>query len=157
MKVGNKNDRIDARKLSALLYPNKLNPVYHGEHVIRTLKELARTYIAMTCDLTRVRSRLKAIYRSWAIPCAGSRSMHRATVRNGLRGSQKSAYPGAELSLLIDRGRCGDIWNQHKHVVSEDKALQLAINMVQGVELATQWSEVGYGPCIQVCLRVERC
>ena len=44
MKVGNKNDRIDARKLSELLYLNKLNPVYHGEHVIRTLKELAHLH-----------------------------------------------------------------------------------------------------------------
>jgi transposase len=71
LKVGNKSDRIDARKLSELLYLNKLSPVYHGEPGIRTLKELARSYIAMTRDLTRVRSRLKAIYRSWAIPCAG--------------------------------------------------------------------------------------
>src|SRR5713101_8482334 len=71
LKVGNKNDRIDARKLSELLYLNKLSPVYHGEPGIRTLKELARSYIAMTRDLTRVMSRLKAIYRSWAIPCAG--------------------------------------------------------------------------------------
>ena len=71
LKVGNKSDRIDARKLSELLYLNKLSPVYHGEPGIRTLKELARSYIAMTRDLTRVMSRLKAIYRSWAIPCAG--------------------------------------------------------------------------------------
>src|SRR5262249_16814297 len=28
-------------------------------------------YIAITRDLTRVMTRLKAIYRSWAIPCAG--------------------------------------------------------------------------------------
>ena len=71
LKVGNKNDRIDARKLSELLYLNKLSSVYHGEPGIRALKELARSYIAMTRDLTRVMSRLKAIYRSWAIPCAG--------------------------------------------------------------------------------------
>ena len=71
LKVGNKSDRIDARKLSELLYLNKLSPVYHGEPGIRTLKELARSYLAMTRDLTRVMSRLKAIYRSWAIPCAG--------------------------------------------------------------------------------------
>ncbi len=62
---------VDARKLSELLYLNKLNPVYHGEHGIRTLKELARSYITMTRDLTRVMSRLKAIYRSWGIACAG--------------------------------------------------------------------------------------
>src|SRR5271170_5187375 len=71
LKVGNKSDRIDARKLSELLYLNKLSAVYHGEQGIRTLKELARSYITITRDLTRVMSRLKAIYRSWAIPCAG--------------------------------------------------------------------------------------
>jgi transposase len=71
LKAGNKSDRIDARKLSDLLYLNKLSAVYHGEQGIRTLKELARSYITITRDLTRVMSRLKAIYRSWAIPCAG--------------------------------------------------------------------------------------
>jgi transposase len=71
LKAGDKNDRIDARKLAELLYLNKLNPVYHGEAGVRTLKELARSYLAITRDLTRVMSRLKAIYRSWAIPCAG--------------------------------------------------------------------------------------
>jgi transposase len=71
LKAGNKTDRIDARKLSDLLYMNKLNPVYHGEQGIRTLKELGRSYITITRDLTRVMSRLKAIYRGWAIPCAG--------------------------------------------------------------------------------------
>jgi hypothetical protein len=40
LKAGNKSDRIDARKLSELLYLNKLSPVYHGEQGIRTLKEL---------------------------------------------------------------------------------------------------------------------
>ena len=40
----NKNDRIDARKLAELLYLNKLNPVYHGEAGVRTLKELTRSY-----------------------------------------------------------------------------------------------------------------
>jgi transposase len=71
LKVGNKNDRIDARKLAELLYLNKLCPVYHGEAGVRTLKELARSYLTITRDLTRMMSRLKAIYRSWAIACAG--------------------------------------------------------------------------------------
>src|SRR6202142_2088303 len=65
MKTGNKSDRIDACKLADLLYLNKLNPVYHGETGIRPLKELARSYLAITRDLIRVMSRLKAIYRSW--------------------------------------------------------------------------------------------
>jgi transposase len=71
LKDGSKSDRIDARKLAEQLYMNKLKPVYHGEHGLRTLKELARSYLTITKDLTRVMNRLKALYRSWAIPCAG--------------------------------------------------------------------------------------
>jgi transposase len=37
------------------------------------LQELARSYLALNRDVTRVMNRVKAIYRSWAIPCAGQR------------------------------------------------------------------------------------
>jgi transposase len=73
LKVGNKNDRIDAHKLAELLRSNLLRPVYHGEHGVRTLKELSRSYLTLSGDLARVMTRLKAVYRSWAIPCAGKR------------------------------------------------------------------------------------
>src|SRR6202162_1872656 len=43
LKAGNKNDRIDARKLADLLRSGLLSPVYHGENGARTLKELARS------------------------------------------------------------------------------------------------------------------
>src|ERR1700694_626519 len=71
MKEGNKSDKIDARRLPELLRLNHLNPVYHGEHGLRTLKELVRSYLTITKDQGRVMSRVKAIYRSWAIPCTG--------------------------------------------------------------------------------------
>jgi transposase len=71
LKEGSKSDRIDARRLADLLYLNKLKPVYHGEHGVRTLKELSRSYLTISGDLVRVMTRLKALYRSWAIPCAG--------------------------------------------------------------------------------------
>ena len=48
LKAGNKNDRIDARKLADLLRTGLLSPVYHGENGVRTLKELARSYLALT-------------------------------------------------------------------------------------------------------------
>jgi hypothetical protein len=35
------------------------------------LRELARSYLTIVKDLSRVMNRLKAVYRSWAIPCAG--------------------------------------------------------------------------------------
>jgi transposase len=69
---GGKSDRMDARKLAELLRGNQLSPVYHGDHGVRTLKELGRSYLTITKDLTRVMSRIKALYRSWAIPCSGT-------------------------------------------------------------------------------------
>src|SRR5882762_8581200 len=71
MKEGSKSDRIDARKLAELLRSNLLRPVYHGEHGVRALKELSRSYLTISGDLARVMTRLKAMYRSWAIPCSG--------------------------------------------------------------------------------------
>lgn len=71
LKAGNKNDRVDAQKLSDLLRAELLTPVYHGESGVRTLRELSRSYLMITKDLTRTMNRLKALYRSWAIPCAG--------------------------------------------------------------------------------------
>jgi len=81
MREGNQNDKIDARRLAELLRLDHLNPVYHGEHGLRTLKELVRSYLTITKDLARVKSRVKAIYRSWAIPCTGKQvyaQRHRA-------------------------------------------------------------------------------
>jgi transposase len=71
LKDGSKSDRIDARKLAELLRGGQLSPVYHGEHGLRTLKELARSYLTISQDLVRVMVRVKALYRSWAIPCSG--------------------------------------------------------------------------------------
>jgi len=71
LQEGNQNDRVDARKLAELLQNNQLRSVYHGDHGLRTLKELVRSYLTITKDLSRVMTRVKAIYRSWAIPCTG--------------------------------------------------------------------------------------
>jgi transposase len=72
LKQGSKSDQIDARKLTELLRNGSLSAVYHGEHGLRTLKELSRSYLTISKDLGRVMNRLKALYRSWAIPCAGT-------------------------------------------------------------------------------------
>ena len=81
MREGNQSDKIDARQLAELLRLDHLTPVYHGEHGLRTLKELVRSYLTVTKDLGRVMTRVKAIYRSWAIPCTGKQvygARHRA-------------------------------------------------------------------------------
>jgi transposase len=73
LKEGSKSDKVDARKLADLLRSGMLRPVYHGEHGLRTLRELARSYQTIGKDLTRVMNRLKALYRGWGIACAGTR------------------------------------------------------------------------------------
>jgi transposase len=71
VKQGNKSDQIDARKLADRLRLHDLKSVYHGETGVRRLREWARSYLTVVKDLSRVMNRLKALYRSWAIPCAG--------------------------------------------------------------------------------------
>src|SRR5882672_2966234 len=71
LKEGNKGDKVDARKLAELLRAGLLRPVYHGENGLRTLKELSRSYLTISKDLTRVMNRVKALYRSWGIFCGG--------------------------------------------------------------------------------------
>ena len=71
LKEGNKSDKIDARKLADLLRTGMLRPVYHGEHGLRTLRELGRSYRTISQDLNRVMNRIKALYRGWSIPLCG--------------------------------------------------------------------------------------
>lgn len=73
LKAGNKNDRIDARKLAELLRGGQVKQVYHGNRGVRTLKELAHSYLVLTQDVTRVMNRIKAVYHSVAIRCPGQR------------------------------------------------------------------------------------
>jgi transposase len=99
LKKGSANDRIDARKLAELLRGNLLRSVYHGQNGLRTLKELARAYLTINKDLVRVMSRIKAVYRSWGIPCAGQ-SVYHPRHRDEWLGkiTQASVRRRAELS-----------------------------------------------------------
>jgi len=72
LKSGNKSDRIDPRKLAELLRNGSLSAVYHGENGLRILRELSRSYLTLSKDLTRVMNRLKALYHSWGIACSGT-------------------------------------------------------------------------------------
>jgi hypothetical protein len=105
LKVGNKSDRIDARKLAELLRSNLLRSVYHEDHGLRTVKELARSHMTITRDLTRVMVRIKALYRSWAIPCAGQQvyaARHRAAWLEKIAETRR-APPGG---VLLPTVRC---------------------------------------------------
>jgi transposase len=100
LHAGTKNDRVDARRLAELLRHGSLRAVYHGEHGTRTLKELVRAYECLVEDLTRVKNRLKAIFRARAIPSKG-RALYQASQReawlkkleeDGARGRAELLY-----------------------------------------------------------------
>ncbi|MET0623604.1 MAG: IS110 family transposase [Pyrinomonadaceae bacterium] len=82
LRDGNKSDKVDARKLAQLLRAGLLSPVYHGEQGVRDLKELVRSYEYLVEDSTRVMNRIKALYRSRAIACAGA-DVYKAQQREG--------------------------------------------------------------------------
>src|ERR1700730_4313532 len=124
LKDGNKSDRIDARKLAEMLRTNQLKPVYHGEHGIRTLKELGRSYLTITKDVTRSMNRIKALYRSWAIPCAGTSvyaPSHRAECiakidHAGVRFRAERLYQQLDsLQPVRLQARCELLRESHQH------------------------------------------
>jgi transposase len=68
---GNKSDRIDAHKLANWLRLGELKAVYQGDRNNRRLRDLAHGYLATVSDSIRIMNRIKALYRSWSICCAG--------------------------------------------------------------------------------------
>jgi len=68
----NKDDKGDAKRIAELLRTNGLKAVYHGEHGTKALKELTRSYGAILSDSTRVKNRLKGIFRGRGICCSGT-------------------------------------------------------------------------------------
>jgi len=105
LKSGNKGDRIDAQKLAELLRNGSLSAVYHGERGLRTLRELSRSYLTITKDLTRVMNRLKALYHSWGMACSGTRvyaPRHRAEWLSKIKevGVRRRASPTHQLDGL---------------------------------------------------------
>jgi transposase len=107
---GNKNDRVDARRLAELLRHGSLRAVYHGEHGTRTLKELVRSYESIVEDLTRVKNRLKAIFRARAIASQG-RALYQGSQREawlqkleeGARGRAQLLYRQMDELKLLKR------------------------------------------------------
>lgn len=108
---GNKSDRVDARRLAELLRHGSLRSVYHGEHGTRTLKELVRSYECLVEDITRVKNRLKAIFRARAISSMG-RALYQASQREawlqkleerGARGRAEVLYQQLDLLKPLHR------------------------------------------------------
>jgi transposase len=77
---GNKSDDIDSYKLAEMLRLGGLKAVYHGQEEMRKLQELTRSYQYLVEDCTRVKNRIKAIFRARAISYKGD-SIYQASKR----------------------------------------------------------------------------
>jgi transposase len=128
LKEGSKSDKVDARKLAELLRSGLLRPVYHGKNGLRTLRELARSYSTLSKDMTRVMNRIKALYRSWGIPCAGTQvydPRYRAQwlekiPETGVRRRAEIFYQHLDgLHALRQKARCQLLNESRKHEPSK--------------------------------------
>ncbi len=113
MREGNQN-RQDRRTPFARIVASRpsLVPVYHGEHGLRSLKELVRSYLTITKDLGRVMFVVKAIYRSWAIPCSG-KQVRRTAPSGRVAGEDHGKPVRLWLSFTTNNWmRCGRYVNK---------------------------------------------
>ena len=111
LKEGNKSDKVDARKLADLLRTGMLRPVYHGEHGLRTLRELGRSYQTLSQDLNRVMNRIKALYRGWSIPCAGTQvyaPRYREEWLQKIEHAGCAGVPSYSINSWTDCRHCGE-------------------------------------------------
>lgn len=99
---GNKADKIDAKRLAELLRTKALTPVYHGEQSTRAVKELVRSYNSIVQDCTRVKNRLKAIFRARAIECNGS----------AVYSADERKVWTSKLDNAAIRTRAGRLWEE---------------------------------------------
>lgn len=102
LQDGSKGDRIDAGKMSHLLRIGVLKPVYHERHGTAALKELVRSYDGLVEDCVRVMNRIKAVYRSRAIPTTGT-SIYRATHRESYLEQLKDNGAWKRVRLLYEQ------------------------------------------------------
>jgi len=98
---GNKNDCLDAHNLATLLRGNLLKNVYHPTHSSTALKERVRLYENLTEDSTRVSNRIKAMFRSRGIACAG-RPPYQKAHRDQWLAKIEDCGARARLSLLYE-------------------------------------------------------
>src|ERR1700732_3681454 len=117
LKDGSKSDRIDARKLAELFHGNKVLAVSYVE-------DGGRSYLTITKDLRRVMSRIKALYRSWAMPCSGATvyaPRHRAEwlakiLEPGVRLRAERLYQQLDLLQPVRQEARRDLLvESHKH------------------------------------------
>ena len=126
-KPGVKSDAIDAHGLAEKLRTGTVGrPVYKDAKRFTALREHARAYAMVTRDVARVKSRIKAFYRSRGVPCAGDavyRPAERAKRAQALPPATRRAVEllGRELDALVvlkAEAECAMLRESHRHRIA---------------------------------------
>lgn len=126
-KVGAKSDAIDAHGLAEKLRTGKIKcPVFKDAKHFTALREASRTYEKLTQDVTRVKCRIKSLYRSRGIDCPGEtvyKPAGRAKLARHLpEPMQRSlALLGTELDCLLELKNQAEslmLKESHRHRIS---------------------------------------
>jgi transposase len=124
---GSKSDAIDAHALAEKIRTGKVgSPVFKETGCLTALREAARVNGMVTRDLVRVKNRLKSLYRSRGIRCAGEGvydpRRRTALVQELPIAMRRTAeFLGAELDELVDlkkRTEAAMIKESHRHRIS---------------------------------------
>lgn len=93
-EIENKNDRIDADRLSELLRIGAVKPVFHSALDTLSLKELVRNYLTLVEDATKTKLRIKSMFRARGIRTPGRQVFLRERREEWL---EQLPSPGARL------------------------------------------------------------
>ena len=105
---GNKTDKIDAKRLAELLRTKALTPIYHAEQSTRPVKELVRSYNGLVQDGTRIKNRLKAMFRGRCISCSGS-AIYSPDERKQWLEKLESAAVRSRANRLLEELDCVEV------------------------------------------------
>ena len=138
MKAGNKSDKIDVAKLAKLLRLGELRPVYQGAADMQGLKELVHGYEALVQDSTRVKNRLKAIYRGRGVSSKGEAVYEQAEREQWL----------AKLKGCARQQRARRLYEQLDQLQRLRAAAEKEIGRAARRQAAYKWisSVPGFGP-----------
>ncbi len=134
----NKADKVDAKLLAELLRTGALKPVYHGEKSTRAVKELAQSYILVVGDGTRIKNRLKSLFRGRGIECSGT----------GVYSPDERKDWLAKLDSAAVCARAGRLWQELDLVecLSEEAASELVAEAQKHAATRILRSIPGLGP-----------
>lgn len=101
LAIGSKSDASDAEKLCELLRLGALRPVYHGDAEAEYLRMLANHYDAVVTDVIRLKLRLRAIFRSAAVPTDGAAFFNLRHRRRYLRALRRYPSQASRAEMLF--------------------------------------------------------